>query len=134
MKTLVTLTFSLVTLSSLLAQHQPEDALFLHEKRDSIPLEMSKNKAANIEQMATAEIQYFIITASENTFGYAIFVDGNIAIQQTTIPSLPGYIGFKNTNDAAKVAELAIKKMKDGEMPPTISELELIEMEINNRH
>jgi len=134
MKTLVTLTFSLVTLSCLLAQHQPEDALFLHEKRDSILLEMSKNKAANIEQMATADIQYFIITASENTYGYTIFVDGNIAIQQTTIPSLPGYLGFKNTNDAAKVAELAIKKMKDGEMPPTISELELIEMEINNRH
>jgi len=115
---------------SISAQSELVDILPKNENLDSIMLIHKQIKAANIAQMAAADIQYFIIKARENTFGYAIFVDGNMAIQQTTIPSLPGNYGFKNTEDAAKVAELVIKKMKEGEIPPTLNENDLREINV----
>ena len=84
--------------------------------------------------MAKADIQYFIIKAEKETYGYTIFLDGHLVIEQKTIPGLSGSLGFKNIPDTHKIAELVIKKMKEGEMPPTISEHELIELKISNRH
>ncbi|MBK7149555.1 MAG: DUF4907 domain-containing protein [Bacteroidetes bacterium] len=38
---------------------------------------------------------------------------------------MPGHEGFKTKETAAKVAELVISKMKEGLMPPTVTEEEL---------
>ena len=116
------------------AQSKLYDYLPLNENQDSIILHYKQIKETNIGQMAKADIQYFIIKAEKETYGYTIFLDGHLVIEQKTIPGLSGSLGFKNIPDTHKIAELVIKKMKEGEMPPTISEHELIELKISNRH
>ena len=83
--------------------------------------ELAKIKAANIKRAAKTQFQYFIIKADSSSFGYSIYADGNLYIQQNTIPSVAGTKGFSDTNSAAKTAQLVIKKIKQGEMPPTIT-------------
>jgi Domain of unknown function (DUF4907) len=73
----------------------------------------------------TTNYQYYVIKASGNTYGYSIFVNGHSYIWQTTIPSVTGTVGFADTAKAAQTARLVIQKMKNGEMPPTITEQEL---------
>jgi len=70
---------------------------------------------------AKTAFTYKIIDAPKDTFGYDVFGDGKLMIHQTSVPALPGNEGFKTKEDAARVALLVIKKIKKGEMPPTIS-------------
>jgi len=66
-------------------------------------------------------LTYNIIDSPNNTFGYDVFVDGRLIIHQTSMPGLPGNDGFKTKDDAAKVAELVMYKIRKGEMSPTVS-------------
>ena len=70
---------------------------------------------------ANTKLTYKIIDAPKHTYGYDVFADGRLMIQQTSAPALPGNEGFKTKEDATKVALVVIAKIKKGEMPPTIS-------------
>lgn len=72
-----------------------------------------------------SNLTYNIIDAPNNTFGYDVFVDGKLLIHQLNIPAMPGVEGFKTKEDAIKVAELVMRKIGLGEMPPTVSTEEL---------
>lgn len=65
------------------------------------------------------------ITSSENGYGYKIYIDGKLYINQPNIPALPGMAGFESEEDASKTAKLAISKIREGIMPPTITVNEL---------
>jgi hypothetical protein len=65
------------------------------------------------------------IFETENGFGYKVSIDGNLYVEQPTIPAIPGNKGFTNKPDAQKTADLAIEKIKQGIIPPTISVEEL---------
>lgn len=73
---------------------------------------------------------YNIIPAAGNTYGYGIFINGRKVIEQLTIPTKQGNRGFANRNDAAIVAALVVQKIKQGQMPPTVSEEELAKLHI----
>jgi hypothetical protein len=83
--------------------------------------QLAKIKSNNIKQAAKTQFQYFIIKADSNTYGYSIYANGNLYIEQKTIPAISGLKGFEDTIAAAKTAQLVIKKIKQGEMPPTIN-------------
>ncbi|MHC1704132.1 MAG: DUF4907 domain-containing protein [Tenuifilaceae bacterium] len=72
-----------------------------------------------------ANLQFELITAENNTWGYKILLEGNPMIIQTNKPGLPGNEGFKTKESAQKVAELIISKIRKGEMPPTVTIEEL---------
>ncbi len=75
--------------------------------------------------MAAAEITCMAINTPDHRFGYYIFIDGQMVIAQKAIPAIPGNQGFISESEARKTAGLAIQKMKQGEMLPTISIPEL---------
>ena len=77
-----------------------------------------------------AEINFVIIPTEECTFGYDIYVYDAILIHQPSRPGLLGNTGFATAEDAMKVAELVIKKMRNNEMPPTVTLQELKELEV----
>ncbi len=84
-----------------------------------------KSKLVKVKNAVDAQFQYFIIKANDNTYGYRIYVDGNLYIEQTTIPATSGNSGFADTIAAGKCAKLVIKKIQQGEMPPTLTTADL---------
>jgi hypothetical protein len=70
---------------------------------------------------ASAELTIKIIPSTKNTFGYDILLYGRPLVHQPTIPGLPGNEGFTTKERAQKVAEFVLKRIKNNEMPPTVT-------------
>ena len=100
---------------------------------DSLRNAMMLQKKQLAEEMAKAQIEYFIINVPENQFGYYIMIDGKMYIEQKNIPAVQSNNGFATKEDAEKIAKLAIEKIRQGEMPPTISVDELMEQGVIKR-
>jgi hypothetical protein len=62
-------------------------------------------------------------------WGYEIYVKDSVYISQEVIPSISGRTGFKTENDAQKVGELMVLKMKKN-MIPNITEYELDSLKV----
>jgi hypothetical protein len=77
---------------------------------------------------ANEELAIKIIPAANNTFGYDIHLYGGPLVHQPTIPGLPGTQGFSNKERAQTVAEFVVKKIRNNEMPPTVTIEELNNM------
>jgi hypothetical protein len=89
---------------------------------------LNRSMAQEAATPQTAALTYQIIDSQNNTFGYDVYRDGKLLIHQTSIPAMPGNDGFKTRDDAAKVAELVMYKIRKGEMPPTITVEEMKEL------
>jgi len=61
----------------------------------------------------------------QNYWGYDIYKDKKLLIHQPNIPAIEGSRGFSSEQKAIEVANLTIKKLQSGIMPPTISIEEL---------
>ena len=85
-----------------------------------------------INPYADAEIKAVVIPSEKNTFGYDIYVYGSVLVHQPSRPGLPGRAGFASEEDAMKVAELVIKKIRNNEMPPTVAVEEVRELGVLN--
>lgn len=96
----------------------------LEIKADSIP-----TSASDISKSAEGEPRCEIIPAAEGTWGYIVEVNGQ-KIRQTTIPGMPGKLGFKKKEDAEATASLVCRKMKAGLFPPVITFHELDSLRI----
>jgi len=70
---------------------------------------------------ANAEITTKIIPAPNKTFGYDILLYGKPLVHQPNIPGLPGKEGFTTKERAKTVAEFVVKKIRNNEMPPTVT-------------
>lgn len=81
----------------------------------------SSNRTTSTDSKAVE----YVVFESENGYGYKIYIDGKLSINQPIVPALPGTAGFDSEADASKIAELAVSKIKKGIMPPTISLEEL---------
>jgi hypothetical protein len=68
-----------------------------------------------------AEITIQIIPSANKTFGYDILLDGRPLVHQPMIPGLPGIEGFITKERAQTVAEFVVKKIRNNEMPPTVT-------------
>ena len=87
-------------------------------------------KAAShqVNPYENADLTIRIISSANNTFGYDILLQGRPFVHQPSIPALPGNEGFKTKERAQRVAELVVKKIRGGEVPPTVSVEELNSM------
>ncbi len=68
-----------------------------------------------------AEITTKIIPSVNNTFGYDVLVYGKPLIHQPNIPGLPGNEGFTTEEKAQTVADFVAAKIRNNEMPPTVT-------------
>ena len=107
----------------------PKD-MITSKQDDSLRSAMEAQKKEIAADMARKEISHLIITAPENKYGYYILIDGQIYIEQKTIPAIEGHKGFSTKADAEKVALKVIEKIKQGELPPSISVEELKDMDV----
>jgi hypothetical protein len=95
--------------------------LFLTVSCKNVPNTPPSHLYLNIPQ----NLSFKIIDAPNKTFGYDIYADGKLVIHQPHAPAMQGMDGFKSNERAIKVANLVIKKIKRGEMPPTVTHDEL---------
>ncbi len=72
-----------------------------------------------------AHITTIIIPSENNTFGYDISINGAVLVHQSSRPGMSGNKGFDTKEQAQKVADLVIKKIRNNEMPPTVTMKEL---------
>jgi len=82
-------------------------------------------RSREADAIHSADITHRIIDAPNATFGYEILSGGQAIILQTSIPGKPGLSGFQTIEEADRVAAVVIEKLKNGEMPPTLSAEEL---------
>jgi hypothetical protein len=94
-----------------------------------------ENSAAQFPEASTyanADLSYNIIDAPNNTFCYDVYAGGRLMIHQTSVPGLPGNEGFKTKDDAVKVTEMVMYKIRKGEMPPTVTSEEMKQLGVIN--
>jgi hypothetical protein len=72
-----------------------------------------------------SEITYKLIHCINNSWGYDVFIDKKLFVHQATRPGMPGNDGFKMKEDAERVAQAVMKKIRNNEMPPTITNDEM---------
>jgi hypothetical protein len=72
-----------------------------------------------------SKITYEIITAANKTWCYDILADGKIMIHKPSVPGLLGNERFKTISAAQKAADLVKQKIKNGEIPPSITTKEM---------
>ena len=90
----------------------------------------TNQKAINDNPYKDSDLTYKIIPSENNTFGYDILISGRAMIHQPSVPGLPGNEGFKREERARKVAELVIKKIRNNEMPPSVSLSEMNDLNV----
>jgi hypothetical protein len=83
--------------------------------------EVKKEVKEQKNPYANAEINTKIIPSANNTFGYEILLYRKPLVHQPNIPGLPGNEGFTTKERAQTVAEFVVKKIRNNEMPPTVS-------------
>lgn len=78
------------------------------------------------------EIEFTIFDNTEveneieiNGFGYDIYLNGKHYVHQPTIPAISGNQGFKTKEQAQRVAELVVHKIRNNILPPSVSIAEL---------
>ena len=81
---------------------------------------------AKVESNGNYELE---LVATENGWGYTVYLDQKLIIKQLSIPGLQGRTPFKTKADAKKIGSLVIKKLNDGVMP-VISKNELYQHQI----
>ncbi len=84
----------------------------------------------HVSDVNSISIDYKIIPSANHTWGYDIYRGGKKVIHQQSIPGMPGNDGFRNKLQAKKAARLVIKKIENGEMPPTVTPEELKELKV----
>jgi hypothetical protein len=70
---------------------------------------------------ADADISIKIIPSVNKTYGYDILSFKWLFVHQPNISGLPGNEGFTTEERAKTVAEYVVKKIRNNEMPPTVS-------------
>jgi hypothetical protein len=65
-----------------------------------------------------------------NGWGYTITVNDKIIIKQTVIPTISAKRSFKSEDDALKVGNLVLKRIKQN-LSPTVAKKDLILLEIS---
>lgn len=93
-------------------------------------MEQSREEHHTAGNTGEREITYRVfendsLQNSVSGWGYEVLMDNRPYIHQEHIPSIPGNMGFATKEDAEKTAQLVIKKIEKGIMPPSITPQEL---------
>lgn len=87
-------------------------------------------KSPGLGKQKSYTYTFKILPSNNHTWCYDIYKEKKMLIHQINIPGLPGNDGFRSKSDAEKVARLVIKKLKSGEMPPTVTLDELKSLKV----
>lgn len=73
----------------------------------------------------TEQLLYATFQNADGTWGYDILSAGKVVIHQPNIPAMPGNKGFELETQATELAQLVVRKINAGIMPPSVSSEEV---------
>lgn len=73
----------------------------------------------------TEQVLYATFQNADGTWGYDILSAGKVLIHQPNIPAIPGNKGFELETQATQLAQLVVRKINAGIMPPSVSSEEV---------
>lgn len=73
----------------------------------------------------TEQVLYATFQNADGTWGYDILSDGKVLIHQPNIPGIPGNQGVELETQATHLAQLVVRKINAGIMPPSVSSEEV---------
>ena len=91
-----------------------------HSKEPDKSITIFKLARPTLSTKIITDYTYKIIVNADGTFGYDVFAGNKLFVHQPTIPAVAGNKGFSTQAAAERIAELVLKKLKQGEVPPTI--------------
>lgn len=94
------------------------------QKKDSQP-PVKVNLPPELQETPDRKYTSEIIKNPDNTFGYTVRIGGKKLIEQPMIPARQGTRGFATPDEAQKVADFVIGKIRKGIVPPAVTEEEL---------
>ena len=97
---------------------------------ESLQAQKKQARVSVPAQKAVQVLTYKIIPGAAHSFGYDVYANGRLQVHQPLVPAVPGNKGFATKAAAGKVARLVIKKIRKGEIPPTISMEELRKLKV----
>lgn len=92
----------------------------------------SKTSLLKEQNLIETKVSYTFQTfeTTDLGWGYCIFKGEKKILNQPHIPAIQGNKGFQSQEDAKTVAKLVLDKINQGNFPPTVTEQEMIEMDI----
>ena len=70
-------------------------------------------------------IKSSIFKSEYGGFGYDIKIDGKLLVHQPNVPVINNYRGFATVQEARNIAALVVLKIKNNEVPPTLTATEI---------
>ena len=86
--------------------------------------------AINISYPYSGQFSIKTFQNTDKTWGYDVFKNVKLLVHQPNIPAVPSFKGFSTKEKAEKTAGLVIKKIEQGEMPPTVTIEELKKLNV----
>lgn len=77
------------------------------------------------QQRPADSIRFVVFPGKDGRYGYDIYRNNQLFIHQPYIPCMQGNRGFRSPGDAKKIALLVVKKIKAGQMLPSVTMKEL---------
>jgi hypothetical protein len=74
---------------------------------------------------STEQVLYATFQNADGTWGYDILSAGKVLIHQPNIPAIPGNQGFELETHSTQVAQLVVRKINAGILPPSVSSEEV---------
>jgi hypothetical protein len=104
-----------------------EDSDKVLDLRDSTSTEAvtSDDNKVKTPILKKSDWTYKVSMISEGNWGYQLFENGTMVINQTSIPAVQGTLGFETKEKAERTARFVLEKVNRGEFPPTVSREEL---------
>lgn len=88
--------------------------------------DQDSTNSADVTNVPTkSEWSYKVTSISEGNWGYQLFQNETMIINQTSIPSVPGVSGFDTEEKAERTAKHILNKVENGIFPPTVDKEEL---------
>jgi hypothetical protein len=84
---------------------------------------VNQETSANTKTLA---IEVEVRESGYGGFGYDIRVNDKLVVHQPNVPALPGNNGFPTRKSAEQVAALVVQKIRNSEMPPSVTTDEVI--------